>query len=439
MTKSRAPHSGGEEVSSLAPALTTLQELQRGWRPLLACSVGIGLGLSPIPPFTAGLFATALEQEFNWPRGEILGSIIFVTIALVVFGAAIGRLVDRVGARKVALLSTMGLGLSLASLALITSNIMTFYAGWAVMAVVAVGTLPITYARVITGWFDRARGLALGISLASTGVTGALVPYYVQWVMDGYGWRIAYLALAALPLLIALPVIWIFLREPERISTAADKLQLAGLAVGQAVRDYRFWALSIAAVGLGTGTGGLIPNLVPLLVERGADMAYALHCMAILAISIVVGRLITGFMLDRMSGSLVGLLLILPVLVGLAVLGQASPTEAMFLFSAMTIGLIAGAEFDLVAYLTSRYFGRKHFSELYGIQYAIFGLGSGAAPAAYGAVHDLTGSYNLALIISGSCFAVSALCLLTMGRYPASFDIASPAQPQKTAEEATAA
>ena len=110
---------------------SALDELKRGWRPLVACSVGIGLGLSPIPAYTAGIFAMALEQDIGWSRSQILVPLMFIPVALVVLGAVVGRLADRIGARKVAICSTIGLSLSFVLLATMSRNIAHFYAAWA--------------------------------------------------------------------------------------------------------------------------------------------------------------------------------------------------------------------------------------------------------------------------------------------------------------------
>jgi MFS family permease len=402
-------------------ALSRYEELRRGWRPLLACSIGVGFGLSPIPPYTAGIFATALHAQFNWPRGEILGAIMLLTGSLVLLGSSVGRLIDRVGARKVAVGSTIGLSVSIALMSTISANILSFYACWALMAVVALGTLPMTYAKVITGWFDSARGLALGICLASTGITGALFPFYLNWMIAAFGWRIAYLGLAALPMFIALPILLLWLREPlTAVKTATAKL-VEGFSVREALRQYRFWASAIGGLCLGAATGGLMPNLFPLLTENGFPTAAATGGVATLAMSVTAGRLISGYLLDRLWAPLVAVILVIPALIAVLLLTLPGMGISISIAAVAVIGLVAGAEFDLIAYMTGRYFGRKHFSELYGIQYSVFGLGSGIAPAAYGAIRDATGSYHPTLGISAGLFVIAVSLLLSLGRYPARF------------------
>jgi MFS family permease len=395
------------------------QEFRQGWRTLLACTLGIGFGLSPLPPFTAGLFATALENDFGWSRGQTLGSIAFITIALVLLGPIVGKIVDKHGARKMALGSTLGLGASLVALSQITEEIWTFYACWAVMSVVALGTLPITFARVITSWFTHGRGLALGIALASTGVTGALAQFFVAWAIDSHGWRAAYLLLATFPLLGALPIQYFFLKDRAPAPSGDQVINAeTGNTLSEAARSPKFWSLSIAALALGSATGGLIPNMVPMLEEGGLSTSLALQAMSALAISIVVGRLVTGFLLDRFWAPAVSALLIAPALFGLAAISLIPMNAALALSAAITIGLIAGAEFDLVAYMTSRYFGRKHFSQIYGVQFAIFGLGSGLCPALYGSIRDYSGTFAYLAPLSLSLCFIALVALLTLGRYP---------------------
>ncbi|VWX55193.1 MFS transporter [Novosphingobium sp. 9U] len=413
-------HTPDASITDAAPS--AVEELKRGWRPLVACSIGIGLGLSPIPAYTAGIFASALEQDIGWPRSQILVTLTFIPVALISLGAIVGRLADRIGARKVAICSTIGLSLSFVLLATISRTIGHFYAAWGCLAVVSLGTLPTTYARVITGWFDRARGLALGIALAGTGVTGVLAPFYLNWVIGAYGWRVGYLAYGALPLVIALPVLIAWLKEPERASQAARASEAAGASVRAALHDYRFWALALAALGLAAGTSGLMPNLVPLLSEHGISKQSATTVMAAMAISVTGGRLLSGVLLDRLRAPFVALIVVTPAVLALAALAQPGIELTTGIACGVTIGLVAGAEFDLVAYLIGRYFGRRHFSELYSIQYAIFGLGAGFAPAVYGGLRDRMGSYDMTIVTSAVLFVCSIAAFFTLGRYPAHGD-----------------
>jgi MFS family permease len=396
-------------------------ELRRGWKPLLGAAVGIGLGLSPIPTFTIGVFAVQLQAAFGWSRASILSSSIAVTIALLVVGPFVGRLTDRIGARPIALASTAALGVTTASLSLTTSNIWMFYALFAAMSVLSLGTLPIVYARVINTWFDRQRGVALGIALSTTGISGMLLPIYAQTLIAQVGWRGAYVGLGLLPLLITLPCVYFLLpRDGGSAAPGASVTPVAtdGLTVRQALHGYRFWVMGAVALAAGAGLGGALTNMVPLFLDRGFSPATASGIFGLYGLAVVVGRLGSGWLLDRFWAPAVGCVFLWAPAVGAVLLASGIATVPVLALGTILMGLASGAEFDLVAYLTSRYFGRRHFSALYALQYAGFGVGSGIAPGIFGLVRDRTGAYDPILYGVGALFAIGAMLLLTLGRYP---------------------
>ena len=187
MTAPSAPSS--TPLSPAPEAGSKLEELRRGWRPLAAACVGIALGLSPHSAYTIGVIAGPMQADLGWARGEILAATLLGTIMVILLGTAIGRLIDRVGARPVALASTAGVGLGLLLLSTAGTSLFGFQALWGLLTVLGLGTLPMTYAKVVTQWFDRARGLALGLALASTGLAGAFYPFYLGWLTEGADWR----------------------------------------------------------------------------------------------------------------------------------------------------------------------------------------------------------------------------------------------------------
>jgi MFS family permease len=403
------------------------EEFQRGWKPLVAAGVGIGLGYSPIPPYASGLLASALETANGWSRADILSTLMVMPVALLVMGRVVGRLADRLGARRVALVSTAGLGVCQLALAAGASSLLAFKLIWIVLAVVAIGTLPTTYVRVVNSWFDRARGLALGLALATTGVTGAIMPYLLTGLIEAFGWRGGYLALAALPLCIGLPILLLWLHERPASEGASDAARREGMSVRDAVRSRRFWALAIGSLALAFATSGLMPNLLPILVEQGVDRTTALSALAALAVSVTGGRLLSGWLLDRLWAPLVGALLIAPAIVALLLLARPETGVWINVVAVVTLGLVAGAEFDLVAFMTGRYFGQRHFSELYSIQYAVFGIGAGFAPAIFGALRTRLDSYTPLVLLAALLLASAALLLLTLGRFPPAVEpIAAP-------------
>lgn len=222
-------------------------EFERGWPVLAAAAVGVGLGLSPLPFYTIGVMIPPLLQEFGpmgWTPGDILNALAIYTFGAFAASPIIGILTERYGARRVALISIVTFSLAMMALALNTGSKPLYIFLWLVLAFAGAGTLPITFTRPVANWFDRNRGIALGIALIATGVFGALAKFFAQFIVSnpewhfiaGSGWRSAYVLLGLLPLVIALPIVWLGLRDisdpPARDAKSTElKMPILGLAL----------------------------------------------------------------------------------------------------------------------------------------------------------------------------------------------------------------
>ncbi len=209
-------------------------EFARGWPILSAAAVGVGLGLSPLPFYTIDVMVGPLGAEFGWTRGEVYSALAIYTLGAFIMSPVIGWMAEKFGARRVSLISIITFSLSMMALSLNTGNQVLYFALWLLLAVGGVGTLPITFTRPINNWFDKKRGLALGIALIATGVFGALAKGFAQHIVDTAGWRQAYVMLGLLPLIIAFPMAYLSLRdvedEPASVATIT-KFKLPVLAV----------------------------------------------------------------------------------------------------------------------------------------------------------------------------------------------------------------
>lgn len=241
-------------------------EFARGWPVLSAAAVGVGLGLSPLPFYTIGVFIPPLLAEFGpmgWTAGDVLLALLIYTVGAFVMSPVIGILAERFGARRVALISIVTFSLAMMALSLNTGSKALFIFLWLLLAAAGAGTLPITFTRPVANWFQNNRGIALGIALIATGVFGALAKYFTQYMVSIADWRTAYLALGCLPLTIALPIAWLGLRdlkdEPARDAAATR------------------WKVPILAISL-LGTLALIVivfrQVAPLTAENGLRLEY---------------------------------------------------------------------------------------------------------------------------------------------------------------------
>ena len=394
-------------------------EFRLGWKVLLSSTVGVALGLSPLPFYTIGVLAPEFAREFHWNQATIMGGLLVMTLAVILVGPVAGWLADRYGVRRVTLASVTLFGLAIMGFSLENGSLVVYYGSWGLAAVVGSATLPVTWTRAVNLWFDERKGLALGLTLTGTGLAGFLLKPYTAAAIAHFGWRGAYLALGLLPLLIALPLALAFFREapPEPAVTDAAPRPASGIALRDAVRDWRFWLIGIAFLPISFGVGGPIPNMETLLLTHGLSREQIFSIVPFIGLFVIIGRLLGGWLVDRVWAPLVALLLLSIPAVAAAVLAHGTVTPTAAFLSVAGLGLAAGVEYDLLAFLTARYFGTRNYSAIYGALYGFFALGAGSAPIIYGHVYDVTKSFDSIVLVGGLLMALGATMLIGLGRY----------------------
>lgn len=465
-------------------------EFKRGWPVVTAAAIGIGLGLSPLPFYTIDVMVGPLGEEFGWTRGDVYSSLAIYTFGALFMAPVIGILAEKFGARKVALISIVTFSLAMMGLSLNTGNKTLYFGLWLLLALGGAGTLPITFTRPINNWFNKSRGLALGIALIATGVFGALAKSYAQYMVDWVGWRNAYVALGLLPLVIALPIGYLSLRDindtpagdafasklklplmavalagaaalvyfsfsfiwpqfqangmrlqyamafvfmafviapplammaldirktPPVRETGDANVSLPGLTLPQAMKTWRFWLLAITFVPISYALGAIIPSLVPLLMSKGYTVADAVSLATLTGLAVLAGRLIGGFLIDRIWAPAVAFTFLASPAIALYLLtGAVSPNVATL--AILMIGFGAGVEYDFMAYLVSKYFGMKRYSAIYGALYGFFAAGAGFGPTIMNNLADANG-WDATLKTAAILLFISTLPLLALGRY----------------------
>ncbi len=393
-------------------------EFRRGWQVVLASLLGIGLGLSPMPFYTVGLFAPHLAREFGWSTGEIMGGIAVTTLVVLFAGPVVGLVAVRFGVRRVALISLVLFGLSFMALALNRGSILQYYLTFGLVALVGAGTLPITWTAAVNRWFDVRKGLALGISMMGTGLFGMVGKPYLAWLIAQYGWRGGYVGLGLLPILIAFPVAFLLFRDTDTHPDAVVRTTMpGGLTLREALRDWRFWLIGIALVPISYALGGPVPNLEAILKTGGVAPDTLLTLTPLVGLSAIIGRIAGGWLLDRFwAPGISFVILALPALSCWLLTGTALdyPTAAAAIF---LIGFALGIEYDVVAYFVARYFGMRSYAAIYGLLYVCFALGAGIGPLAFGRDYDLHANYHLSLTTAAIALVVAAGSFLLLGRY----------------------
>jgi len=337
----------------------------------------------------------------------------------------VGVLVDRFGARRVALISIPLYGLSMGSFYFLSTSLSAYYLAWSIMSVLAAGTLPVTWTRVVNGWFDKHRGIALGITLAGTGFAATLAPTYVTWLITEFGWQKAYLLLALTITLIGFPGVYFLFFESKNNNSKEsfnkeqkDTNTQQSISFRAAIMSYHFWAIGIALVLAAAAIAGLITNSVPMLIDQGKTLQQAAKYAGLIGLSVISGRLVVGFLVDHFWAPLIAAIFLTAPIFSIYVFSIPTPSITMVSLAMIVIGLAAGAELDLLAFLVSRYFGLHDYGKLYGALYVFFSIGAGLAPAAFGMAFDHFGNYALVLKTVAIMSAISGILMLSLGKYP---------------------
>ena len=395
--------------------------LANRWWVVLASACGLVVGTGSIVIFSFGVFLNPVTEDLGISRGELSGALAITTWLTAVACPIVGWLIDRWRTRRVMIPGVLLFALAVAGFALMQAEprFLVFLI-FGVVGFVGAVQSPIPYAAVISRWFDRERGLALGLATAGVGLGAALIPQLAAFLIGRLGWREAYLGLAIAVILLAWLPVAIFVREPPQpfVSDAASSpKENLGIEAAAAVRTWQFWALA-AAFFLGVlAINGTIVHVVALLTDRGVPLQSATGALSAAGIAIIVGRIACGWCLDRIWGPYVAICFFAMPMLGIALLGGGWGYPAP-LAGAVLCGAGIGAEIDLMAFFISRYFGLRAYGKIYGLMFMLFNVGTGLGPALSGRAFDRFHSYNEIFIAYEAALAVTCLLFVRLGPYP---------------------
>ena len=391
-----------------------------GWWIVAVAAVAMSTGPGQFAFGALGLFIKPLGEEFGWDRAQVSLAATYFTIVLAFSIPVIGQLTDRFGSRRVLLPSTLIFAVLLALSALLVDTLWKLFLIYILMGCLGAGANALPYLRTIATWFDRRRGLAIGIAMGGSGMGYAYVPPMVQYVISGYGWRAGYLCLAAFIIIITIPLVYFFLRDAPAGQGRADERQEdpggASLKLLPLLKSRLLWQLFLIFCLLSFGLYGVLAHLAPMMSDRGMTLVDAALVQSTLGIAIVVSRVFVGYLIDRFVATRVAFVCFLISAGGVGVLAAGAVDTPAFL-AALAIGLSLGAEIDMLAYLTSRYFGVDNFGKIYGILFASFLIGTSLGPYLFGLAYEAYGSYREVLMSAVIVIIISAVVTVLLPPY----------------------
>lgn len=420
MNIAKTAAAGLSRIKTFTPEETA--EWRAGWRIVVGAAVGMGTGVS-LYLLVASMFIARVTKEFGWTRGDmaVAGMVAFLVGAITL--PIIGQVLDRVGFRRVVLVCVPAMGLLYLMVASNPGSYAFYLALMVWGGIFGGGTSGLAYTRPVVAAFQRGRGLALGLATAGTSITGMLVPPILAAVIVAYGWRAGLVMMTVIAVVVGLPIALALIgRAREGHASATDDVPDAehvdapSLTLKEALRKTRFWLLALALVAVNIPGSGVVGQLAPLITDKGISESAAAIVMSIYAVGLLIGRVFTGFSLDRLPAHVVAAVMTAIPALGITLLMIPSPSFALAAFAVGLMGLQQGSEIDLIAYFVSRSFGLKHYSSIYGVIAMAGALSTMVALVFFGKVHDWTGSYDTALIVGAVAFLIGASSFAAIGR-----------------------
>jgi MFS family permease len=393
-----------------------------GWVVVATSALGLLFGTFPIVVSSFTIFFKSYLDEFHAGRGAISLALTVHNLFAALLAAYIGRQADRFGARKVILPGLGMLALVLLSAQAIGSKVWQLYMFYSALGIVSSTTTSVPYGLVVSRWFSRQQGLALGLTMTGLGLGAMIAPPLAQSLIARYGWRSAFAIAGGAILLVPVPIVGLFLKEaPKRVALLSSGLptaatHLEGLGWREIRKSPTFWVMIAAFVLAGASVTACVAHMSALFLDRGAALSSAALAPTVVGFALLAGRAGTGFFLDRYFGPRVAVFVFGTAAVGIALLWT-GVAGVPALVGAFLVGLAFGAEGDIVAYLTGRYFGLRALGVAFGFTFGAFILASGLGPLIMGFAFDRTGSYRAPLAGFFIASLVSAALMGSLGPY----------------------
>lgn len=396
-------------------ALPAARHLFQGWRVVAAAFLITLLGFGSAYSFSA--FLDALQRDFSASRGAV--SLVFSVAGFLYFGFGVisGPLADRYGSRRMAWLGMLlvALGLALASAA---QNLTQIYLAYGLGVGLGVGCAYVPVIGAVQRWFLRRRGLASGLAVSGIGVGTLLVPPLAAELIGLWGWRAAYLALAALVAVAGCAAaLWVE-NSPQDHGLQPDGEAAppivamtpstpTGVPVRAAIRSKAFALLYLASMAGAFGVFVPFVHLVPYALDRGIASGQAVLLLGMVGVGSTAGRFLLGTLADRLGrrvslGAMYG-----GMGASLALWAACGQFWPLTLF-ALVFGAFYGGWVALMPAVVMDYFGGRHVSGIIGALYTSVAFGTLIGPVAAGYAYDISGSYLLPIVASAAGNAVAA-------------------------------
>ena len=389
-------------------------ELVENWPLLVNVVLGISLQASGI--YALGQVTRQLEIEFNWTRTEVSAGLTASLLLTFILAPIIGRLVDRMNARYLALPGSILAALSMASFSLADGSHTVWILLWCFQAIATSVAGPTVWLAVLNTRFTKYRSFAIGIAMCGAGLAAGLAPPMMRFLIDTFNWHVAYqlMGLCWSGSCVLMTLFFFFDDRPRR--GGADAKQ-----AGQSQKNMRSLLLSTAFLKIGFAMfllmgsiSAFMIHLAPILVDKGFSLEAAAGLAGIGGVGTLIGKLSVGWVFDRVKQNYVIIGLTLDFAVACLLLALSGGGTGINMVACVIMGAAGGAILTISACLATRFFAAEDFGAVFGALAAIMALSGALAPSGASMIHDAVGAYTPAFWIGIAIAVASALLLMTL-------------------------
>ncbi len=381
------------------------------WRVLAGCCIVAIFGVTSLYGSTFGLMMLPMQKELGWSRGDITFSLTLMTFVGPAILPLVGWLIDKVPLRPLVLWGVLLQSASLAAFGFMRGSVWVYYGLCLVMIFTATGASFLTLSKLLQTWFDKAFGRALGILFALMTVGAVIHPQIVRLVITQASWREAFIAMGLMSLVFGGAAAWFLVRErPAGASTASAPVASrsgAPVSMRAFLGDRIWWTLAVWNMLFAFAVAGIMVHFAAMVQDRGMSLAQAATAMSLIGAGGFVGNLGAGWLIDHTSATRLARIFVLAPL-GAAVMLYAGSSLGVVIAAAVLLGVFNSGDHSLSVFLARRYFDADSFGRASASQQVATSIGGGTAPWLMGLVHDRTGSYDVALMVSMGAFVCAA-------------------------------
>ena len=398
---SATPHVPRQSAESAVPLKTRAQITGTAFLALFSI---VGLALYGLP-----FFYDFMVRDFGWSRAQVTsGNALSKLLVGPVFGFIAGWIVDRFGPRRLMVAGILMGGGALVGLGNI-SSIGLIYLFYLFNALGYFCGGPLPNQVLLARWFDRSRGKAMGIAYLGIGIGGAIAPLLANYLTRQLGWHWALCAMGVIMVVMALPLAWVVKENPpgwRKAETAADVAPIASV-----FRKPAFYHLAIGSMCSIGAVGGTMQNLKLFLsLDQKLAQGEIARVLSLILFSSIAGRLLMGWLADRLPKKRVMLLIYSIVAASIPLLYLSGAPLALGTF-ALVFGIGLGGDYMIIPLMAAELFGVRVMGRLMGVILTADGVAEALSPMLVALIRDRTGSYGNGFLVLIALAALGALAV----------------------------